>query len=56
MNKIEYKPEQIFIVHSEKESAEALQNGIKETYEWDSEIPQLYTIEEIQGVTETQNH
>ena len=27
--------------------AEALQKGIKETYDWDSEIPQLYSIEKI---------
>ena len=48
MSKIENKPERIFIVHSEKESAEALQKGIKETYGWDAEIPQLYSIEEIE--------
>jgi len=48
MRKIKNKPERIFIVHGEKESAEALQKGIKETYGWDAEIPQLYTIEEIE--------
>ncbi|MCR9228031.1 MAG: MBL fold metallo-hydrolase [Flavobacteriaceae bacterium] len=48
MDKIKNKPERIFIVHGEKESAEALQKGIKETYGWDAEIPQLYTIEEIE--------
>ena len=47
LSKIEQKPERIFIVHGEKESAEALQKGIKETYNWGSEIPQLYSIEEI---------
>ena len=47
MRKINNKPERIFIVHGEKESAEALQKGIKETYNWDAEIPQLYSIEEI---------
>ena len=47
MDEIENKPEQIFIVHGEKESAEALQKGIKDTYAWDAEIPQLYTIKEI---------
>ena len=47
MDEIENKPEQIFIVHGEKESAEALQKGIKDTYDWDAEIPQLYTIKEI---------
>ncbi|MAB38883.1 MAG: MBL fold metallo-hydrolase [Aequorivita sp.] len=48
MDKIKNKPERIFIVHGEKESAEALQKGIKETYGWDAEIPQLYTIKEIE--------
>jgi metallo-beta-lactamase family protein len=48
MSKIKNKPERIFIVHGEKESAEALQKGIKETYGWDAQIPQLYTIEEIE--------
>lgn len=48
MGNIKNKPERIFIVHGEKESAEALQKGIKETYGWNTEIPQLYTIEEIE--------
>ncbi|GHA25289.1 MBL fold metallo-hydrolase [Salinimicrobium tongyeongense] len=48
MGDIKNKPERIFIVHGEKESAEALQKGIKETYGWNTEIPQLYTIEEIE--------
>jgi len=48
MDKIKNKPERIFIIHGEKESAEALQKGIKEIYGWDAEIPQLYTIEEIE--------
>lgn len=47
MNEITNIPERIFIVHGEKEGAEALQLGIKETYGWDSQIPQLYDIEEL---------
>lgn len=47
MSKIKNKPERVFIVHGEKESAKALQKGIKETYGWEAEIPQLYNIEEI---------
>ncbi len=47
LSNVEQKPERIFIVHGEQESAEALQKGIRETYDWDSEIPQLYNIEEI---------
>ena len=48
MSEIRNKPKRIFIVHGEKESAEALQKGIKETYDWDAEIPELYTITEIE--------
>jgi metallo-beta-lactamase family protein len=47
MSEIKNAPERIFIIHGEKESADALQKGIKETYSWDAEIPQLYSIEEI---------
>ena len=47
MSDIKDKPKQIFIIHGEKEGAEALQKGIKDTYGWDSRIPQLYDIEDI---------
>ena len=47
MSKIKLKPEHIFIVHGEKESAEALKKGIEETYYWDAEIPQLYSITQV---------
>lgn len=47
MNEITSQPKRIFVVHGEKEGAEALQLGIKETYGWDSQIPQLYDIEEL---------
>ena len=48
MKALKTKPSRIFIVHGEKEGAEALQKGIKETYGWDAEIPELYSIVEIQ--------
>ena len=48
MKALKTKPGRIFIVHGEKEGAEALQKGIKETYGWDAEIPELYSIVEIQ--------
>lgn len=48
MKALKTKPGRIFIVHGEKEGAEALQKGIKETYGWDAEIPELYRIVEIQ--------
>jgi len=44
---INKKPERIFIVHGEKEGAEGLQKGIKETYNWDCDIPELYSIKEV---------
>ncbi|MGV8993629.1 MAG: MBL fold metallo-hydrolase RNA specificity domain-containing protein [Flavobacterium sp.] len=47
MKALKKKPGRIFIVHGEKEGAEALQKGIKETYGWDAEIPELYSIVEI---------
>ena len=47
MSKIKKKPNRIFIVHGENEGAVALQKGIKETYNWHAEIPQLYNIEEV---------
>jgi metallo-beta-lactamase family protein len=47
MGKIKNAPERIFIVHGEKESAEALQKDIKKAYDWDAEIPQLYSIENV---------
>lgn len=56
LKNIKQKPERTFIVHGEKEAAEALKKGIRETYDWDSQIPQLYSIEEIQYAAETENN
>ncbi|MDT7827282.1 MBL fold metallo-hydrolase [Pricia sp. S334] len=47
LSDVKEPPEKIFIVHGEKEGAEALKQGIKETYGWNSEIPQLYGIEKL---------
>ena len=47
LSQIKNKPEHIFIVHGEKEGAEGLKNKIKEVYGWESEIPQLYQINNI---------
>ena len=47
LSDVKEPPEKLFIVHGEKQGAEALKQGIKETYGWESEIPQLYGIEEI---------
>ncbi len=48
LSELQLKPEHIFIVHGEKDSAIALQSRIKDMYGWESEIPQLnqsYSIE-----------
>lgn len=47
LSKIKGKPKNIFIVHGEKEGAEGLKKKIKEVYNWDSEIPVLHQIKEI---------
>ena len=47
MSDLEERPGRIFIVHGEKEGAEKLQEGIRDTYGWDSHIPKLYDMEEI---------
>lgn len=47
LSDIKERPKRIFIVHGEKEGAEALKQGIKETYGWNSEIPTLFSIEEL---------
>ncbi|MDE3741101.1 MBL fold metallo-hydrolase RNA specificity domain-containing protein [Maribacter polysaccharolyticus] len=47
LSDIKERPKRIFIVHGEKEGVEALKQGIKETYGWDSEIPTLFSIEEL---------
>ena len=47
LSNIKNKPQNIFIVHGEKDGAEGLKNKIKEVYNWDSEIPELLQIKEI---------
>ncbi len=48
LSNIKNKPENIFIVHGEKEGAVGLKNKIKEVYNWDCEIPQMYQVKEIE--------
>ena len=47
MSEIKNKPEKIFVVHGEKESALALKNKIKQVYQWDAEIPAMNDCVEI---------
>jgi metallo-beta-lactamase family protein len=53
LSHIKNKPENIFIVHGEKEGAEALKNKIKKIYNWSCEIPALHQIKEIALAEET---
>lgn len=46
MKGIKNTPEKIFIVHGEKEAALAFKEKIKETFNWESEVPELYAIYE----------
>lgn len=41
LSKLSSTPNEIFIVHGEKESASALKNKIKEVYGWNAAIPKL---------------
>ena len=47
LSELKTKPEKIFIIHGEKEAAEALKEGIKKTYGWESDLPNLYDIVEV---------
>ncbi len=47
ISEIKNKPNYIFLVHGEKEGAEGLQKKIKEVYGWESNIPVLLEIAEI---------
>ena len=40
-------PEQIFLIHGESNSADALRVKLKDRFGWDSEIPELFEIREI---------
>lgn len=47
MSAIENTPEKVYIIHGENHSADALRLKIKDTYGWESTLPELYSIEEI---------
>ena len=49
LSEIKKTPKNIFIVHGEKKAAETFRVKIKETYGWDSIIPKLYDIVEIEN-------
>ena len=47
MSEIKDKPERVFLVHGEPHAADTLRVKIKDTYGWDCEIPELYSIVEV---------
>jgi len=47
MSDIKDKPEKVFLVHGEPHAADTLRVKIKDTYDWDCEIPELYSIVEV---------
>jgi metallo-beta-lactamase family protein len=53
MNQIKNKPEKIFIVHGESDSANVFSSKIKEVYGWESEIPVLNQISIIEPTLKT---
>jgi metallo-beta-lactamase family protein len=47
LNRLKHKPKKVFLVHGEPEASKALKKLIKETYQWDSIIPELYEVIEL---------
>lgn len=47
MSELEDAPERLFIVHGESQAAAEFSFKIKETYGWESEIPELYSVVEV---------
>lgn len=47
MSEIKNTPEKVFIIHGEATSAQVFSEKVTETYGWKSEIPELYSIEEL---------
>ncbi|MBK8501138.1 MAG: MBL fold metallo-hydrolase [Saprospiraceae bacterium] len=51
LSDIENAPEKTFIVHGEPQAADTFRVKIKDTMEWNCQIPELYSIEEINVTT-----
>ncbi|KJS04393.1 MAG: metallo-beta-lactamase [Flavobacteriales bacterium BRH_c54] len=47
MSEIKNTPEEVFIVHGETTSAKVFSDKVTETYGWNCEIPELYSIEDV---------
>ncbi len=52
MSEIKNTPERVFIVHGEPHSADVFRVKIKDTFGWESTIPELYSMEEFDLKTE----
>jgi metallo-beta-lactamase family protein len=49
LKKLEKVPERIFIVHGEPQASDALRLKIKDTYGWESEVPFLNAVIQVDG-------
>ena len=47
MSEITTTPEKVFVIHGEANSAKVFSEKVKETYGWNCEVPELYSIEEV---------
>ncbi|TNE28303.1 MAG: MBL fold metallo-hydrolase [Bacteroidetes bacterium] len=47
LNEIESTPERVFIVHGEPQAADTFRRVLKDTYQWNAEIPELYQIVQL---------
>lgn len=47
MSELEYAPDNIFVVHGEKQAADTFQVKIRDTFGWAARVPNLYDIVEI---------
>ena len=47
MSEIAITPEKVFIIHGEEISAQVFSEKITETYDWNCEIPELYSVVEL---------
>ncbi|HKK24470.1 MAG TPA: MBL fold metallo-hydrolase RNA specificity domain-containing protein, partial [Gracilimonas sp.] len=47
-SEIKEKPDHVFLVHGEPQSLDMMRVKLKDTYQWDAYIPELYEIFEYQ--------
>jgi metallo-beta-lactamase family protein len=45
---LEYSPEQVYLVHGEPTSLDTMRVKLRDTFQWDAQIPELYQIEHFE--------